>query len=55
MRRDGMDELKKAEKASTIGEDEQHTLSDKVQSLTDGRISEIDSVITSKEIEIMQV
>lgn len=55
VRRDGMDELKKAEKASDIGEDEQHTLSDKVQTLTDGKISEIDSVITAKETDIMQV
>ncbi|MFK5979167.1 MAG: ribosome recycling factor [Rhizobiaceae bacterium] len=55
VRRDGMDELKKAEKASDIGEDEQHTLSDEVQSLTDGKISDIDGVIAAKEIEIMQV
>lgn len=55
VRRDGMDELKKAEKSSDIGEDEQHTLSDKVQQHTDGKISEIDAVLVVKETEIMQV
>ncbi|MBL4598191.1 MAG: ribosome recycling factor [Rhizobiaceae bacterium] len=55
VRRDGMDELKKLEKAKTIGEDEQHTLSDKVQQLTDSKIVDVDAVLVTKETEIMQV
>ena len=55
VRRDGMDKLKHLEKDSDIGEDEMHTQSAKVQTLTDKIISEIDAVLAEKEIEIMQV
>ena len=43
VRRDGMDLLKRLEKDHTISEDEHHSLSAKVQDLTDKIIKEIDS------------
>ncbi len=55
VRRDGMEHLKKAEKDHEMGKDEHHTLSIKVQELTDKVIKEIDEALASKEAEIMQV
>lgn len=55
VRRDGMDLLKKLEKDNEIGEDEHHSLSGKVQELTDGVIKEVDAMLSTKEREIMQV
>ncbi|RCL02057.1 MAG: ribosome recycling factor [Candidatus Tokpelaia sp. JSC189] len=55
VRRDGMDDLKKAEKDSNISQDEGHNLSDKVQKLTDDYVAEVNEILTSKEAEIMEV
>ena len=55
IRRDGMDVAKKAQKDGEIGEDEAHGLSDKVQKSTDEMIAEVDSLISTKETEIMQI
>jgi ribosome recycling factor len=55
VRRDGMEHLKKAEKDHEMGKDEHHTLSTKVQELTDKFIKEIDEALASKEAEILQV
>jgi len=55
VRRDGMDTLKKSQKDGDISEDEQRVQSDKLQKLTDDTISAIDSLLTGKETEIMQV
>ena len=55
IRRDGMDALKKQEKDGDIGQDEMHSLSDKVQKLTDDAVSEIDQLLAAKEADIMQV
>ncbi len=55
VRRDGMDGLKKAEKDGDISEDDQRKQSDQVQKLTDDTIKEIDSLLATKEAEIMQV
>lgn len=55
VRRDGMDDLKKAEKDGGIGQDESRSLSDKVQKMTDDTISEVDRLLGEKEKEIMQV
>jgi ribosome recycling factor len=55
VRRDGMEHLKKLEKEGMIGQDEQHTLGDEVQRLTDKYIKEIDAALMLKEKEIMQV
>jgi ribosome recycling factor len=43
------------EKDGDIGEDEHHSLSTKVQDLTDKIIKEIDETLAGKEAEIMQV
>jgi ribosome recycling factor len=55
VRRDGMDELKKAEKDGAISQDDSRARSEKVQKLTDETISEIDRLLADKEKEIMQV
>jgi ribosome recycling factor len=55
VRRDGMDGLKKAEKDGTISQDEQKTLSDKIQQATDQHIKKVDELLATKEKEIMQV
>ncbi|WP_084418828.1 ribosome recycling factor [Henriciella litoralis] len=55
VRRDGMDQLKKAEKDGEIGEDQSRGLSDDVQKLTDRHIARIDEIVKAKEAEIMQV
>jgi len=52
VRREGMEALKKLEKDSKIGQDEQRANSTKVQDLTDKLIKEIDQVLASKEAEI---
>lgn len=54
VRRDGMDQLKKA-KADGMGEDDQKIWSDEVQELTDKAISQVDSALETKQTEIMQV
>ena len=55
IRRDGMDALKKAEKASEITQDEHKAQADKVQVLTDQHIKLVDDTLAQKEKEIMQV
>ena len=55
VRRDGMDEAKKAEKDGDLGKDEAHKVSDRIQKMTDDTIAEIDATIAEKEKEIMQV
>lgn len=55
VRRDGMEHLKKSEKDGTIGEDDHRRQSERVQKITDDTIIIIDSLLTGKEAEIMQV
>lgn len=55
VRRDGMDQLKKAEKDGEISEDKARGLSDDVQKMTDAHIARIDEILKNKEAEIMQV
>jgi len=55
VRRDGLDQLKKEEKGGGVSEDDQKKLADEVQKLTDSTISEIDSILATKEGEITQV
>lgn len=55
VRRDGMEALKKAEKDKEIGQDDARSTSDKVQKMTDDTISEIDTIMSQKEEEILQV
>ncbi len=55
VRRDGMDQLKKAEKDGEMSQDEMHGFSDRVQKATDAAVAEVDAIISAKEQEIMQV
>jgi ribosome recycling factor len=55
VRRDGMDDLKKAEKDGKIGQDIGRSQSEKVQKMTDDVIVEIDRLLVEKQKEIMQV
>ena len=55
VRRDGMDDLKKAEKDGDIGQDLSRSQSEKVQKMTDETILDVDRLLAEKEKEIMQV
>ena len=55
IRRGGMDDLKKAEKAKEISEDELHNHSDAIQKLTDQMIQKIDAQTKTTEGELMRV
>ncbi|MFC3072731.1 ribosome recycling factor [Shinella pollutisoli] len=55
VRRDGMDDLKKAEKDGEIGQDMSRSQSEKVQKMTDETIVEVERLLAEKEKEIMQV
>ncbi|MEN9410224.1 MAG: hypothetical protein RL216_2198 [Pseudomonadota bacterium] len=54
VRRDGMDQIKKA-KAAGMSEDDQKMWSDEVQDLTDKAIAAVDKQLEQKQAEIMQV
>jgi len=55
VRRDGMDTLKKGEKAGDLSQDDHKLYADEVQALTDRFIGDIDQALTTKEGEILQV
>ncbi len=55
VRRDGMDSLKKLEKAGTLSEDDSRGKSSKVQDLTDKYVKEVDALLAAKEKEITTV
>lgn len=55
VRRDAMDEIKKAQKNGDISEDEQKTLETKVQNLTDAAVKKIDAAFAQKEKDILAV
>ena len=55
VRRDGMDQLKKAEKNSEISQDEAKDLASDVQDLTDKYVAKVDELLTVKEGEIRQI
>lgn len=54
-RREAVEQLKKAQKASTITEDAQHEGEDEVQKVTDKNIRKVDEIISAKEKEIITV
>ncbi|MGB7271149.1 MAG: ribosome recycling factor [Albidovulum sp.] len=54
VRRDGMDQIKKA-KAAGMSEDDQKMWQDEVQDLTDKAIGAVDKALEAKQAEIMQV
>jgi len=55
IRRDAMDDLKKAEKDGDISQDEHKRLEHDVQKMTDEAIKRVDEALKTKEHEIMQV
>ncbi|MGI9420521.1 MAG: ribosome recycling factor [Geminicoccaceae bacterium] len=55
VRRDGMDQLKRAEKDGDISKDEHRKTGDEVQKLTDNAIGQINDLLAQKESEIMTV
>ena len=54
LRRDGMDQIKKA-KADGLSEDDQKFWESEVQAMTDSYIKKIDAALETKQAEIMQV
>ena len=48
-------EIKEDQKNNTISEDEQKSMSDNIQEITDEKTKEIDAVIENKKKEIMQI
>lgn len=54
VRRDGMDQIKKA-KAAGMAEDDEKLWHDEIQELTDATVKRIDAALTAKQEEIMQV
>lgn len=55
VRRDGMDSVKKMEKAGDISEDDLKRFSDEIQKLTDETIKSVDTSLVDKEKDIMTV
>ncbi|MGA0600681.1 ribosome recycling factor [Caulobacter sp. KR2-114] len=55
VRRDAMDDLKKAEKDSVINQDEQKRMETEIQKFTDEAVKRVDEALKTKEQEIMQV
>ncbi len=55
VRRDAMDDLKKAEKDSVISQDEHKRMETEVQKITDEAVKRVDEALKTKEQEIMQV
>ena len=54
-RRNGIDEIKKLERAGGINEDQRHDLEADIQKLTDKYVKEIDTHLENKEVDIMKV
>ena len=54
-RRNGIDEIKKLERAGEVTEDQRHDLEAEVQKLTDKYVRQIDTHLESKEVDIMKV
>jgi ribosome recycling factor len=54
LRRDGMDQIKKA-KSTGLSEDDQKFWEAEVQQLTDSFIAKVDAALEGKQAEIMQV
>ena len=55
VRRDGMETLKKMEKAGEMSKDDHKIWSDEIQTMTDDTIKLIDQTFTDKQKEILQV
>ena len=55
IRRDANDAIKKEQKANEISEDEEKTLQDDIQKMTDTYIKKVDGMVEDKSKEIMTV
>ncbi|MGY9048492.1 ribosome-recycling factor [Puniceibacterium antarcticum] len=55
LRRDGMDQIKKAKVDNSLSEDDQKFWESAVQELTDSYTAKVDELLESKQAEIMQV
>ena len=55
VRRDGMDQIKKAKNDGHLSEDDQKIWEDEVQEMTDKAIKAVDAALETKQTEIMQV
>jgi ribosome recycling factor len=55
LRRDGLEDLRKAERNKEISQDDLNRTTDKLQKLIDGYIDKVDRTGKSKEAEIMEV
>lgn len=55
IRRDAMEDIKKAEKAKEISEDDRKTYEEDIQKLTDKYIKDVDGVAADKEKELMEI
>ena len=55
VRRDGMDNLKRMEKAGEISQDDHHEWAKDIQKMTDDHVRKVDQALELKETEIMQV
>ncbi len=55
IRRDALDQLKKAQKDSKISEDEEYNTGIDIQGFTDDYINKIDEAVKAKEGEVMEV
>ncbi len=55
IRRDANDELKKAQKAGDISEDDEKHAADEIQKLTDSHVERINELLETKEKEILEV
>lgn len=53
IRRDGIDDAKKAQKSGDLTEDELKSMEEKIQKLTDNYITKIDKTLSEKEAEIL--
>jgi ribosome recycling factor len=55
VRRDGMEQVKKHQKAKEISEDEERKAGEDIQKLTDEMIKKIEEILSDKEKEILHV
>ncbi len=55
IRREAMDEAKKLQKDNQMTEDELKSSEDQIQKLTDKKVQEIDTILSNKEKEIMNI
>jgi ribosome recycling factor len=55
IRRDANSDFKELEKESEVSEDESHHAQDQVQKITNIQVKSVDTVVSEKEVDLMQV